>query len=49
MVEASIGVAAINSMLNPKNTRDINAQEIILAKGEGKRVATSGAFPSLLN
>jgi uncharacterized protein (DUF4213/DUF364 family) len=45
LVEASIGVAAINAMLNPKNTRDVNAQEIILAKGEGKRVAISGAFP----
>ena len=45
LVEASIGVAAINSMLPPANTIDANAQEIILAKAEGKRVAVSGAFP----
>ncbi len=45
LVEASIGVAAINSMLRPRNTRDINAQELILTKGEGKRIAVSGAFP----
>jgi len=45
MVEASIGVAALNSMLVPKKTIDANAQEIILAKAEGKRVAVSGAFP----
>ncbi len=45
LVEASLGVAAINSMLIPKKTIDANAQEIILAKAEGKRVAVTGAFP----
>jgi uncharacterized protein (DUF4213/DUF364 family) len=45
LVEASLGVAAINSMLVPKKTIDANAQEIILAKAEGKRVAVTGAFP----
>lgn len=45
MVEASIGVAAINSMLKPKKTIEANAQEIILAKGTGKKVAVCGAFP----
>jgi len=32
-------------MLRPKKAIDANAQEIILAKAEGKRVAVSGAFP----
>jgi uncharacterized protein (DUF4213/DUF364 family) len=45
LVEASIGVAAINSMLKPAKTMDANAQDIILSKAEGKRVAVSGAFP----
>jgi uncharacterized protein len=45
LVEASIGLAAINAMITPNKTRDVNAQDIILAKGEGKRVAVSGAFP----
>jgi uncharacterized protein (DUF4213/DUF364 family) len=45
MVEASIGVAALNAMMRPEKTRDVNAQDIIMAKGEGKRVAVSGAFP----
>jgi hypothetical protein len=45
LVEASIGVAAINSRLHPAKTIDANAQEMILAKAEGKRVSVSGAFP----
>lgn len=45
LVEASIGVAAINSMFKPVNAIDANAQEIIFKKAVGKRVAMSGAFP----
>jgi uncharacterized protein len=44
--EASIGVAAINSMVAPKkNYLDLNADKFILEKGEGKSVVMVGAFP----
>jgi uncharacterized protein (DUF4213/DUF364 family) len=45
LVEASLGVAAINSMLVPKKTVDANAQNIILSRAEGKRIVVTGAFP----
>jgi hypothetical protein len=45
LVEASIGVAAINSMIDCRNATDANAQEIILKEGEGRKVAVVGAFP----
>ncbi len=45
LIEASIGVAAINSMIKAKGAVNINAREIILRKGQGKRIAMSGAFP----
>ena len=45
LVEASIGLAAINAMIKVKEAMDINAQDIILHKGEGKRVVVCGAFP----
>jgi uncharacterized protein (DUF4213/DUF364 family) len=45
LVEASIGVAAINSMIDCDDTTDGNAQEIILKEGKGRKVAVVGAFP----
>lgn len=46
LVEASIGVAAIMAMLPPKaEFAEINAQDIIIEKGTGKRVVMVGAFP----
>lgn len=45
LIEASIGVAAISSMFKAEGAVDMNAQDIILRKGEGKRVAMVGAFP----
>jgi uncharacterized protein len=45
LIEASIGVAAINAMIKVKKAVSINVQEIILRKGEGKRIAMSGSFP----
>jgi hypothetical protein len=45
LVEASIGVAAINSMIKPKGKRGINALDIILEQGENKRVTMVGRFP----
>ena len=46
-LEASIGIAAINSMLAIDESRcvDLNAEDEILAQGEGKRIAIIGHFP----
>ncbi len=45
--EASIGVAAINSLLelDEKSLKEINASEVIAREGKGKNVAVVGHFP----
>jgi len=47
LLEASIGMATINSLIDIDETKctEKNAFEIILEKGEGKRVAIVGHFP----
>jgi len=47
ILEASIGVAAINSLLEVDENLciEINAAEIIMEKGKGKKVAIVGHFP----
>ncbi len=45
LVEASIGVAAINSITKAKRSVNINAPDLILYKARGKKVAVSGSFP----
>jgi hypothetical protein len=46
-MEASIGVAAINSMLDvdESTAREINASEVLASRGRGKNVALVGHFP----
>ncbi|MFA5137691.1 MAG: DUF364 domain-containing protein [Elusimicrobiota bacterium] len=46
-VEAAIGVAALNSLLeaDPGRCIERNAAELLLEKGAGKRVAVVGNFP----
>ena len=46
-MEASIGMAAINSMIeiDPRICLDKNAAQILIEKGEGKNVAVIGHFP----
>lgn len=46
-LEASIGVAAINSLIEPKmkNEVEINASEVLAERGRGKNVALVGHFP----
>lgn len=46
-LEASIGIAAINSLLNmdEKNAVEMNASEVLMKKGAGKNVALVGHFP----
>jgi hypothetical protein len=47
LIEASIGVAAINSMLDvdESTAREINASEVLADRGRGKNVALVGHFP----
>ena len=46
-LEASIGLAAINSLIEVDESRcvELNAKELILEGGEGKKVAFVGHFP----
>jgi len=46
-LEASIGLAAINSLLEVDESRcvELNAEQVILEKGVGKSVAIVGHFP----
>lgn len=45
--EASIGMAAINSLIEVKESDcvELNASDLLIQKGEGKRVAIIGHFP----
>jgi hypothetical protein len=47
LMEASIGVAAINSMLDvdESTAREVNASEVLASRGRGKNVALVGHFP----
>ena len=49
ILEASIGMATINSLLDVHEDScvELNAADLILEKGEGKRVAIVGHFPFL--
>jgi uncharacterized protein (DUF4213/DUF364 family) len=49
ILEAAIGMATINSLLEVDlhSCTELNAAEVILQKGEGKRVAIVGHFPFL--
>jgi len=47
MAEASVGLATINALLNVDDTAcvEVNAGDIIIKQGAGKRVAIVGHFP----
>ena len=47
LLEASIGMAAFNALLNVEveTSTEVNAEEIILGRGAGRRVAVVGHFP----
>lgn len=47
LYEAAIGMAAINSLLeiNEEQCQNLNARDLIAAKGAGKKVAIVGHFP----
>ena len=47
LLEASIGMAAINSLIEVDESRcvELNAEEVILKEGAGRKVAVVGHFP----
>jgi len=47
LLEASIGVAAINSLvdMDESTSRELNASEVLASRGRGKNVALVGHFP----
>jgi len=49
LIEASVGLAAINALLPRHEDRyvDLNAEQVIAERGEGKRVVVVGSFPFL--
>jgi len=44
-LEASLGLAAVNSLLDPVAGEQINAEELIVRRGAGRGVAVIGHFP----
>jgi uncharacterized protein (DUF4213/DUF364 family) len=47
MVEASIGLASINSMVMPQGRADVNALDVIAEEGKNKKVTFVGKFPHI--
>lgn len=47
LVEASIGVAAINSMIKPQGKKNFNAQSFIIEESKNKKVTLVGKFPMI--
>ena len=45
LIEASIGVAAINSMIDCSSATDVNVGDLMLKEGKGRKVAVVGHFP----
>jgi uncharacterized protein (DUF4213/DUF364 family) len=43
--EVSLGMAAINSALPPADYEEINAEQLIVERGNGKNIAVIGHFP----
>jgi uncharacterized protein (DUF4213/DUF364 family) len=47
MVEASIGLASINSMIAPRGRKGINALNVIAQEGKNKKITFVGKFPHI--
>jgi uncharacterized protein (DUF4213/DUF364 family) len=47
LVEASIGVAAINAMIKPQGKEDVNALDRVIEMGKGKKIVMVGMFPMI--
>ena len=47
LVESSIGVAALNSMVKVKGKTGVNALDLVMEMGENKRITMIGKFPRI--
>lgn len=47
LIEASIGLASINSMIEPRGRINVNALDIVIQEGKGKRITMVGKFPRI--
>ena len=47
LIEASIGLASINSMVTPKGRVNVNALDIIIEEGKNKKITMVGKFPRI--
>jgi len=47
LIEASIGLASINSMITPKGRSNVNALDIIIEEGKSKKITMVGVFPRI--
>lgn len=47
MIEAGLGVAAINSLIDVKGKKGINLLDLLLEKGDGKKITMIGHFPRI--
>ena len=47
LLEASVGLASINSVIEPKGNTEANGLDIALEYGKGKKIVMIGKFPGL--
>ena len=47
LLEASVGLAAINSVIEPKGNTEANGLDVALEIGKGKKIVMIGKFPGL--
>jgi len=47
LIEASIGVAALNSMINVKGKEGVNALDLVMEMAENKKITMVGKFPRI--
>ena len=45
LLEASVGLAAVNSVIEPKGDAEVNGLDLALEHGRGKKVVMVGRFP----
>ncbi|ABW01147.1 DUF364 domain-containing protein [Caldivirga maquilingensis] len=45
LLEASVGLAAVNSIIEPKGDAEVNGLDLALEYGKGKKVVMVGRFP----
>lgn len=47
LIEASIGLAAINSMIPPRGKKGVNALDVIIEEGKNRKITMVGMFPRI--